>query len=1147
MELNDSFLYYQWKHKKDAKQAELANSTADISTVEPSQDNINHFLRSIHSERASAQITFISSALSNISFSVDHSPTPLTLDDHKCVCLCGSFASFLADHEDDLSIFQEIPQSVIDELDDLRSLKTHSSLLFGFDECVPTHNMASPDPSPSNHPSLPFHHRMFWKHMPVLDSPPLSTSTSAQHSQNTSTQLAHAEGEQTGAEKDPIPLELFSLEIEGTVSHSYSSHKSPSGRQFTTNTLDLQVAFFPDSEKTRLANAEEERVRVLESTSASVKKAITTSITDQSVSNKTDQPLSQTRSLASSADWVYINDELLHSLGVASSDEDDTVTHVSQSIKLSAGTIRFGKVLFGLPLERTVEITNVRTKPIRLVLSSLHPLPDFITVHPTSFTLFPETTVPVTFRLFLTSPSISHSLLSTSGNINTTIPFQIINSVIIPIQIQAFYFPSIFGLCLEQLALHPNPISSFSPPLPDPKSLLILLHRHQDSSTSFTLPDSPQALFDSPPPVIPTEIALLVDFLLDNPLTRSDWSRLNTLLKTGLTTQFTLLLQSPWINTIRHALDKSMELPENLESNDHATLDVLLTLLIILDSLVEPVVPVACQQQCRQAAQHSSTACQYALLPLPRIHFDVFMFLISFIILLSNADLPPSEPKQDPTPSHQVRQLPNAILSIVPNVSQEQKKLSDEAAQPDLSHRDRCWILAELSVLPRTNTKRPSFTNTPSPPQTRTITPKPSFPVPNNFTTNTKPYVVNYAECDVNDGSKHFNTLSVLVVFLGNATLCTSLHFHLSLGNLFFAISPKHITLFNKLNALHPNPTIDRRNIRSFLAPIIQHSTTYSNLATDFRTLWEVHLRSVARITHHHVNHSHEPSSGLERGFENDGYFQRTMKERGYKSEGWNIADKQPSKESSQRVAADEVNEFSDLLDIELRPDMAEKEIVIESDTNDEGEWEEEEEEAEEDDDEQAKEMELDKKELELDAKLQTIQKEDSESEWETDSEDEEEEEEEEEEEQSEEEEEDEKPKPTQKKPATQASSTPPPHPKHKQLQITPVQPSSIPTASRPSPRRSPTPLSPQLAPFAIPSKPQDDKTHRPVRPKRFVPLLFTSNKSATRDVEEEGLLDRLIGQKEGDAWNAQIEKLDEEGEAEINEEDLVSSDDDGI
>ncbi|XP_035266043.1 inositol polyphosphate 5-phosphatase OCRL-like isoform X1 [Anguilla anguilla] len=170
------------------------------------------------------------------------------------------------------------------------------------------------------------------------------------------------------------------------------------------------------------------------------------------------------------------------------------------------------------------------------------------------------------------------------------------------------YLPSCFGTSLEALCRMKKPIREI------PITKLIDLGEEgfmdqEKSQISFLLADSPGT--EDRPLKIPKEVWLLVNHLFTKSCQQED------------------LFQTPGLEeelqNIIDCLDTSI--PETIPGCNHSVAEAL---LILLEALPEPVVCYELYQRCLEAS-HDSRLCRQLISQLPRVHRNVFRYLMSFL------------------------------------------------------------------------------------------------------------------------------------------------------------------------------------------------------------------------------------------------------------------------------------------------------------------------------------------------------------------------------------------------------------------------------------------------------------------------------------------------------------------------------------
>ncbi|XP_064185340.1 inositol polyphosphate 5-phosphatase OCRL isoform X2 [Anguilla rostrata] len=170
------------------------------------------------------------------------------------------------------------------------------------------------------------------------------------------------------------------------------------------------------------------------------------------------------------------------------------------------------------------------------------------------------------------------------------------------------YLPSCFGTSLEALCRMKKPIREI------PITKLIDLGEEgfmdqEKSQISFLLADSPGT--EDRPLKIPKEVWLLVNHLFTKSCQQED------------------LFQTPGLEEeLQHIIDcLDTSIPETIPGCNHSVAEAL---LILLEALPEPVVCYELYQRCLEAS-HDSRLCRQLISQLPRVHRNVFRYLMSFL------------------------------------------------------------------------------------------------------------------------------------------------------------------------------------------------------------------------------------------------------------------------------------------------------------------------------------------------------------------------------------------------------------------------------------------------------------------------------------------------------------------------------------
>ena len=293
--------------------------------------------------------------------------------------------------------------------------------------------------------------------------------------------------------------------------------------------------------------------------------------------------------------------------------------------------LNFGDVYFHEPVTRTLTIANVGQI---VVLFSFLKKPnqvsfckDWLRVSPSSSAIEPGDTVEIELEIMVDKKQAG-KLTSGQEKINDILVLHLEKGRDLFISITGKYQASCFGSSIEALVRMKCPFREVS------FNDLTTLHRggigvdivKQCELLNLDTGEEPPPCWD-----IPKEIWVLVDRLYQKGLDQKE-----LFLRPGLNSE---LLK------IREALDTGQMLDENC-----CIFTVAESLLLLLDSFIEPVIPYSMYQSCMDSSQNfgqckqvclSPSACfmipltmisfQQVILQLPTAHKHVFFYIVSFI------------------------------------------------------------------------------------------------------------------------------------------------------------------------------------------------------------------------------------------------------------------------------------------------------------------------------------------------------------------------------------------------------------------------------------------------------------------------------------------------------------------------------------
>lgn len=289
---------------------------------------------------------------------------------------------------------------------------------------------------------------------------------------------------------------------------------------------------------------------------------------------------------------------------------------------ISAKECDFGQVRFGVPVSRSITISNTGKVICRFRFiakpNDKHFCKPWLRITPAFGMLAPGESTEIVF-VTLVDKMTAPSLNSNKEKLDDILILHLENGKDFFISVSGTYMKSSFGCSLAELVRYPQPIRD-STPMPEIEKFSKLR--------------------------VPKELWRIVDYIYKNCMDEED-----LFLESG---------DQEEMERIREALDTGAEFGK--VDNPHSMAETLLT---FLGSLSEPVIPSDKYRQVLEASQSYAHARQMVS-TLPEVHFNVFYYLMAFLrVVLQH------EQKNKLTPEKLALVFSNVLIPQPSNLAKE--------------------------------------------------------------------------------------------------------------------------------------------------------------------------------------------------------------------------------------------------------------------------------------------------------------------------------------------------------------------------------------------------------------------------------------------------------------------------------------------
>eukprot|EP00697_Spironema_sp_BW2_P013109 gnl/Spiro4/2998_TR1474_c0_g1_i1.p1 gnl/Spiro4/2998_TR1474_c0_g1~~gnl/Spiro4/2998_TR1474_c0_g1_i1.p1 ORF type:complete len:953 (-),score=216.28 gnl/Spiro4/2998_TR1474_c0_g1_i1:53-2911(-) len=307
------------------------------------------------------------------------------------------------------------------------------------------------------------------------------------------------------------------------------------------------------------------------------------------------------------------------------------------NLVMESNSVSFPKVFYCRPATQLLTIENPSQFPVEFCFlpkpSETNICKPWLSVLPENGILTANESLQVKFTIFVDNAvarSLTHSSYSLKNLIQEDTSQVLLDDILVLhlkngrdffITVQGYYQKSCFGSSLEKLCCLSAPIRPLPRPSPD----------QQQDSTQQSQSQSPQLQQQQqqqPPPPQPQSAAAAAQQQPQSPLSvpKELWRCVDFIFRNGVHEEELFLRSGDprEMDEIRECLDTGAEF---LLCSVHSMAE---TLILLLESFEEPVIPQALYHRCLNASADPAQ-CRLILHDLPTLHYNVFVYLTAFM------------------------------------------------------------------------------------------------------------------------------------------------------------------------------------------------------------------------------------------------------------------------------------------------------------------------------------------------------------------------------------------------------------------------------------------------------------------------------------------------------------------------------------